>query len=573
MKIAGGVVRPLDPVFVIGAGPVGVTTAIELARRGVSVRVIDAGLGPSTTSKAIGIHARTLEALQRTGVSDRLVDLGLSLRTFRFHDQRRAIAELRFAEVPSAFPFALSLGQDVTERVLLERLREAEVKVVWATRLVQLEQEGATVLLTLEQDGRHHDARASWVIGCDGGRSTVRRLTDIAFDGEPFPEWFLVADLQVDSPVTAGEAARSRTNLFFSTEGATAVFPLPEPGLYRLATPLPRDAGVGDDGDTPRVHLADLEQLWERRVGRPARLSDPRWISPFQFNSRVAARYRAGRVFLAGDAAHVHSPVGGQGMNTGIQDAVNLTWKLAAVLRGAPEGLLDTYETERRPVARDVLHDSRRNAVMASATSPVARAGRSLALRTVTRLGPVRRRFLSRMTMLAVSYPATVLPGRPPGPGFRPRRGPGPGERAPDGEVNLFGDAIGLLELLAPHGHVLMSFDAGPADHDSLAEFVRGIRTGHDLVSEIHVIVVRRRSHRDERGASAEEINEVLDVTGGVHDTYGASRPVVFLVRPDGVIGWRGPLTTSSLPSLRAVIDASLPPTLQTEANPRRLST
>lgn len=207
-----------DPVVIIGAGPVGLTGAIELARRGVLVRVVDAGAGPSTTSKAIGIHARTLEVLQRVGVSHRLVEMGLPLHSFRFHDQRHVIAELRFAEVPSAFPFALSLGQDATERVLLDRLHETGVQVEWGARLVSLEQGCDAVRLVVEQDGRSHEVRASWVIGCDGARSTVRRQSNIEFEGEPFPEWFLVADLQVDSPVvdspvmTAGEARSRRAS-------------------------------------------------------------------------------------------------------------------------------------------------------------------------------------------------------------------------------------------------------------------------------------------------------------------------------------------------------------------------
>lgn len=555
----------------------GVTGAIELARRGVPVQVVDAGAGPSTTSKAIGIHARTLEVLQRVGVSHRLVEMGLPLHSFRFHDQRHVIAELRFAEVPSAFPFALSLGQDATERVLLDRLHETGVQVEWGARLVSLEQGRDAVRLVVEQDGRSHEIRASWVIGCDGARSTVRRQSNIEFEGEPFPEWFLVADLQVDSPVTAGEA-RSRASLFFSDQGATAVFPLPEPGLHRLATPLPRDAVPREgsrDEPTP-VDLTTIEHLWATRIGRPALLTQPRWISPFQFNSRLAARYRAGRVFLAGDAAHVHSPVGGQGMNTGIQDAVNLAWKLAAVLRGAPESLLDTYETERRPVAADVLHDTRRNAVLASATSPLARLGRSLALRTVTRLGPVRRRFLSNMTMLAVSYPPAALPGHPAGASSRSHRAPcRPGTRAPDGDVRLrSGDSVGLLGFLAAHGHVLLSFDAGRGVHDTgLNELLHGIRPGPDLVDDVHVVVVRRLRREDGQGAVPHGFSEVLDTTGQVHDAYGAAaRPVAVLVRPDGTIAWRGHPRGSSLPSLRAVIEASMPPAPPTTARPRRLS-
>lgn len=559
----------------------GLTGAIELARRGVPVRVLDAGAGPSTTSKAIGIHARTLEVLQRAGVSHRLVEMGLPLHSFRFHDQRHVIAELRFAEVPSAFPFALSLGQDATERVLLDRLDETGVQVEWGARLVSLEQRPDPVRLVVEQDGRSLEIRASWVIGCDGARSTVRRQSNIEFEGEPFPQWFLVADLQVDSPVvdgpvTAGEA-RSRTNLFFSDHGATAVFPLPEPGLHRLATPLPRDA-VPREGseDVPApVDLKALEHLWANRIGWPARLSNPQWISPFQFNSRLAARYRAGRVLLAGDAAHVHSPVGGQGMNTGMQDAVNLAWKLAAVLRGAPESLLDTYETERRPVAADVLNDTRRSAVLASATSPLARLGRSLALRTVTRLGPVRRRFLSNLTMLAVSYPPAALPGHPAGASSRSHRAPGrPGTRAPDGDVSPLSDkSVGLLELLAAHGHVLLSFDTGRGDHDTgLGELLHGVRTGPDLVDDVHVVVVRRLRREDGHRAGPHGFSEVLDTSGDVHDAYGArARHVAVLVRPDGTIAWRGHPRGSSLASLRAVIEASMPPAEPTTANPRRL--
>lgn len=555
----------MDPIFVVGAGPVGLTAAIELARRGVPVRVIDAGVGPSTTSKAIGIHARTLEVLQHVGVSRRLVELGLPLQSFRFHDQHRVIAELSFAEVPSAFPFALSLGQDVTERVLLDRLHETGVEVEWGARLVLLEQDPDAVRLVVQEDGGSREVRASWVVGCDGSRSSVRSLSGIAFEGEPFPEWFLVADLMIDSPVTAGNS-RSRTNLFFSDHGATAVFPLPEPGLHRLATPLPRDAVPAEgSGSAPKpVDLSTLEHLWATRIGRPAELSDPRWVSPFQFHSRLAGGYRAGRLFLAGDAAHVHSPVGGQGMNTGIQDAVNLAWKLAAVLRGAPEPLLDTYETERRPVAAAVLHDTRRNAVLASATSPLARTGRALALRTVTRLGPVRRRFLSTLTMLAVSYPPSALPGYASHESPRSHRAPRPpGTRAPDGEVSMAaGGHVGLVELLAARGHVLLSFDAGDDGHDTgLGALLEGIRTGLDLVEDVHVVVVRRRRPDIAHTSVTPVTTEVLDITGAAHAAYGvAARPRAVLVRPDGTIAWRGPCRGSSQPSLRAVLAASMPP-------------
>ncbi len=553
--------RTWEPVVVVGAGPVGLTAAIELARRDVPVRVVDAAAGPSTTSRAIGTHARTLEALERSGVTDRLVELGLPIRRFRIHDQNRVLGDLDLAEVRSAYSYALSLGQDTTELVLLDRLRETGVNVEWGTRLQALHQdpEGQEVRLVLARDGVDGDqglatggseeVTASWVVGCDGARSTVRRQAGVDFAGEPFPEWFLVADLLIDA-----DLGEHRANLFFSDAGATAVFPLPEPGAFRLATPLPRDDAPGD---APAVDLAAIQRLWEGRVGRSARLSDPRWISPFQFQIRLADRYRCGRVFLAGDAAHVHSPVGGQGMNTGIQDAVNLAWKLAAVWWGAPEALLDTYEAERRPVAAHVLQQTRRSAVVVSSRSAAVRAARAVVLPTVTRVAPLRRRVLSELTMLSVSYPPGVLPGSPPGPSLRQRltRVPTVGGRAPDAPVVSDEGPGRLFDVLAPRAHTLLHFDAGHSDEQHrLAEVDLG---GGD---DVTVIVVRRRRPRPGAGGDdRERAVEVHDPDGRAHRAYAATRPLDVLVRPDGVMAWRDAATSASRARLRAILDVMLP--------------
>jgi NADPH-dependent dioxygenase len=553
--------RASEPVVVVGAGPVGLSAAIELARRDVPVRIIDAATGPSTTSKAIGTHARTLEALVRSGVTDRLVERGLPIRRFRLHDQARVLGDLDLAELPSVFPYALSLGQDVTERVLLDRLSELGVEVEWGTRLEALHQDldsagSAEVRLVLARDGagddpsgatgRSEEMAASWVVGCDGARSMVRRQARIGFTGEPFPEWFLVADLLID-----GDLGKQRANLFFSDAGGTAVFPLPEPGAFRLATPLPRPEAAED---APTIDLAAIRHLWNGRVGRPARLSEPRWISPFQFQIRLADQYRRGRVFLAGDAAHVHSPVGGQGMNTGIQDVVNLAWKLAAVRRGAPEALLDTYQTERRPVAAHVLAQTRRNAVMVSSGSATVRAARAVILPLVTRAAPVRRRILNELTMLSVSYPPHLLPGSPPGPSLRERvtGAAAVGERAPDARIVRDGQPGRLVDILAPRAHTLLHFDAGHPDVH--------LPTDLDLEGrdDITVALVRRRHCSRGTGADLERRLEVHDAEGQAHRTYAVSRPLAVLVRPDGVIGWRGALTSAGS-GLRAVLDTQLP--------------
>lgn len=561
--------RAEKPVVVVGAGPVGLTAAIELARREVPVRVIDVAACPATTSKAIGTMPRTLEVLERSGVTDRLVELGVPIRRFRLHDQDRILGELDLTDVPSAYPYALSLGQDVTERVLRDRLSEAGVKVEWSTRLRSLRQDsdrdghaGQEVRLVLERDGGdpHQDrapsgseeVMASWVVGCDGASSTVRRQAGIDFAGEPFPEWFLVADLLIDADLGAHTA-----NLFFSGAGATAVFPLPEPGVFRLATPLPPD---DTRDDAPEVDLAAIQRLWASRIGRPAELSDPRWISPFQFQSRLADRYRRGRVFLAGDAAHVHSPVGGQGMNTGIQDAVNLAWKLAAVRRGAPAGLLETYQAERRPVAARVLQSSRREAVMVSSRSSAARTARAVALPLVTRIAPVRRRVLCALTMLSMSYPPTDLPGCPPGPSLSARvtGTPAVGERAPDASIISADGPCRLLEVLARHSHILLRFDARDSNENhQLADLAREtLHTRGDLT----VILVRRRhSSSGSDSEIAEQTVEIHDPDGQAHRAYAASRPLAVLIRSDGVIAWRGDDTPGGSSRLWTVLDAMLP--------------
>ena len=535
-----------DRVLVVGAGPVGLTAAAELGRRGVAVRLVDAAAGLSTTSKAIGIHARTLELLERLDISARLVDLGAEIGGFRFHDRGEVIADLSFAGLATHYPFALSLGQDVTERVLLDRVHADGGAVEWGVRLAALRDRGDRVEVELAHpDGRCEQTTVSWVLGCDGAHSTVRQQLGVGFDGEPFPQWFLVADLHMDTALDA-----NRINLFLSDAGATAVLPLPQPGLFRLATPLDTDAlrphGVS------LVDLAAIEALWHARVGSRAHFSDARWIAPFQFQSRLAGAYRKGRVLLAGDAAHVHSPVGGQGMNAGMHDAFNLVWKLDAVRRGAPEALLDSYDAERRPVAAHMLAQTRRNAVLVSSKSRMLRAARKRMLKLVTRVRPIRLRVLEALTMLSVSYPRTALPGPTAAISPHARLGgePSAGQRAPDAPLQCGDSTMRLHDLLRSPRHVLLCFDGGARDQTDHREL---------LHASIDVVVIRRASSPGTSGEGQQQLC-VWDRGGVAHRVYRAHRPTSVLVRPDGVIAWRG--RPSRREQLRAVTASTLPTAL-----------
>lgn len=326
-------------VLVIGAGPTGLALAASLVARGVTTTVVDQQAAGTNTSRAAVVNARTLEVLEDLDVSRRLVKEGVEAPRFTIRDRGRTLIPIDFSGLPTEYPYSLMVPQSTTERLLLERLEELGGSVQRPRSVTAIDQDPDGVTATFE-DG--DVIRARYVVGADGIRSIVRQQAGIDFEGSVYDESFVLADVKL-----TGDAPHDQVILYWATAGLTVVAPLPD-GTYRIVAP------VADAPEAPSAEF--VQQILDTRVGADRlEVTAVIWGSRFRVHHRVADTFRAGRLLLAGDAAHVHSPAGGQGMNLGIQDAVALAHALAAVLDGAPDSLLDEYSDTRRPIAKDVV--------------------------------------------------------------------------------------------------------------------------------------------------------------------------------------------------------------------------
>ena len=375
-------------VLIVGAGPVGLTLAASLQARGVDVVLVDRAAEVARTSRAAVIHARTLEVLHTIDVSDELVRRGVIVPRFTVRDRDRALLTIDFDGLPTPHPYTLMLPQDVTEDVLTARLAELGGQVHRPYELAHLEQDGDGVTATMAGG---ETVRASYVVGADGMHSAVRDQAGIGFAGDAYGQSFVLADVHLD-----WEFDDSEVMLYFAPAGLLVVAPLPG-GRHRIVA----TADVAPE-HPDRDHIqALLDERGPQR--RPALVKDVVWSSRFRVHHRLADRYREGRVLLAGDAAHVHSPAGGQGMNTGVQDAVALAARLAAVLEdGADERALDGYEAQRRPVAADVVAFTDRMTRMATVDRSSLRSVRNATLRILDRIPAVRRKMALNLSELAI---------------------------------------------------------------------------------------------------------------------------------------------------------------------------
>jgi 2-polyprenyl-6-methoxyphenol hydroxylase-like FAD-dependent oxidoreductase len=367
-------------VAIVGAGPTGLTLAAFLTAGGADVVLLDKAAGGDGTSRAAVVHARTLEVLEGLGVSGELVERGLITPTFTVRDRDRVLMTVSFGGLPTAHPYTLMIPQSVTEEVLLARLRELGGQVHRPYEAVGVSQDATGVTVTTATG---ENVRARYVVGADGMHSVVRERSGLAFTGDSYPQSFVLADVAMDWPLPGDEV-----QLFFSAAGLVVVAPLPG-GRHRIV------ATFDDAPEHPDA--TDLRALLDARGPQtvPARIREVVWSSRFHVHHRIADHYRAGRIFLAGDAAHVHSPAGGQGMNTGIQDAAELARRIL-------EGTEDDYEAVRRPVAAGVLAMTDRMTRAATVRNPAARAIRDTVLTVAGHNGSVRRKLAMSLSELSV---------------------------------------------------------------------------------------------------------------------------------------------------------------------------
>src|SRR5450631_1515996 len=356
-------------ILIVGAGPTGLALAAELRRRGIETVIVDKVAEGANTSRAAVVHARTLEVLEPLGVVPTMLAEGFKVPVFRVRDRDRALITIDFQEIPSTYAFTLMCPQDRTEAILLGRLRALGGEVIRPAEVTGVELGGSGAQVQIAVGDSIQTVEARWVIGCDGMHSQVREAAGIAFNGAAYQQGFILADVHMDWPLGRGEVS-----LFFSPAG-----------LVVVAAPLPMDrfrvvATVDDPPEVPSVPY--VQALLDARGPKASQshIRDSIWSSRFKVHHRVAQSPRKGRVLLCGDAAHVHSPAGGQGMNTGIQDAVSLASGLADVAGGADEALLDTWAADRHKIAEGVVALTDRMTRMATLRSPAGRALRNVAI-------------------------------------------------------------------------------------------------------------------------------------------------------------------------------------------------
>jgi 2-polyprenyl-6-methoxyphenol hydroxylase-like FAD-dependent oxidoreductase len=494
-------------VLIVGAGPTGLVLALWLRRLGVQVRIVDQVGEPGTTSRALAVQARTLEFYRQIGLADTVIARGREVSAANMWVAGRHVARAVFGDMGagiSPYPYAFIFPQDEHEKLLIERLSNGGVSIDRRTEFIGFEEQGDRVVARLERaDGRSETCEAAFVAGCDGAHSRVRETLAIGFAGGTYEHMFYVADVEAGGPVMNGElhVALDRTDFL-------AVFPLKDPHHARLVGTIRHEAE-----DPRRDHLAwdDVSQRvieWMRIDVRSVN-----WFSTYHVHHRVADRFRSRRAFLLGDAAHIHSPVGGQGMNTGIGDAVNLAWKLAAVLRGrADDRMLDTYEPERIGFAQRLVATTDRAFTGVTSSTATARALRlqavPLLLPLLVRFHAFRRLAFRTISQTAIHYRGSMLSEGQAG-------GIHAGDRLPwvplDHSSPHDADNFAPMTSLEWQGHVY---------GDSAPEL-------RELCAERHL---RLHEFKWQRGMGR----------------VGLQRNALYLIRPDGYVGLAAPEASAS---------------------------
>jgi 2-polyprenyl-6-methoxyphenol hydroxylase-like FAD-dependent oxidoreductase len=524
------------------------TLGIELARRNVPFLLIERDATPPTTSRAIGLQTRTAEMLQILGIPRSALQPSVQPRALCLEEGDRTLACITFDAADAGGVTLTIIDETDTERILTTRLEALGGAVQRGTELLSYRIEGDAVAATVRDASGEREVRARYLVGADGAHSTVRREAGIQFEGSAYPEQFILADLDIDWNLPHDTA-----HVWIGGEQLAAVLPLPGEKRYRLIMPLTSATEMPASATEAQIGQRAI-QLLRERTGVPLRVQGaPAWASAFRISRRQAAQYRKGPVFLAGDAAHVHSPVGGQGMNTGIQDACNLGWKLALAARGqAAPGLLDTYFTERAPIAHELLRNTDLATRAVLSQNDLMREVRRHLIPLLAEQPGVRQRIMPIVGQLNVNYRGSFL-AMDAGSVRRRRSGLLAGDRVPDqGLQTAGGDPVRLYDLIAD-GWTLLLFagaDATPERHRALRDIAAVSQSiVGDTVRPVQIVPTP--------GNDIAGVTTLLDARGEVATRFGAGSGLAILIRPDGYLGYRSALEdTGALASYLARVFA-----------------
>lgn len=519
-------------VLIAGAGPTGLMMACQLARFGIPFRIIEKSSGPTTQSRALAIQAHSLELFSQMGIAQKAVEQGKIARSVNYVVKGKISQRISLeghGKTLTLFPYLLILDQSRTEQLLIDYLSRCAHAVEWESELISFTQDVDGVSATLKRpDGTQEQVRAEWLVGADGAKSAVRHQLGIPFGGKTYEYSLFVLDCKVDLPF------RDRDDegyIAFSDTSFAAFFPMTE-GRCRVIGILPEE--LWDKSGKEEVTFEDVAKDFASRMQMQVRLSDPKWISVYHSHHRYVATFRKGRSFLAGDAAHIHSPVGAQGMNTGLQDAHNLAWKLALVIRGqAKEALLDTYTQERLPLARRLVRTTDRVFGLVLNKNPLARfwimrvAPKVLAL--VLAEKHLAQFAFTIISQIGIRYRHSSL-SHDASLGRFPSRAPRPGDRLPYVRYQEGGKTVNIQnKVKAPAFHLFLF----PGRHG-------GVKA--QALQAVQVVQVVRDAAQRYSGANRTIVVETIQLspeTNRLYKALGVQDGGCYLVRPDMFVAYR----------------------------------
>jgi 2-polyprenyl-6-methoxyphenol hydroxylase-like FAD-dependent oxidoreductase len=520
-----------NPVLIIGAGPVGLTMAAALTQHGVKCRLIEKTALPNDKSKALVVWCRTLELLDGLGLAEEFVRTGLKINGGSMYANGERLVHLLLTSDESPFGFPLMIPQNKTEELLTEHLAKNNVSIERHVELVTFHEISDGVRCTLRHaDGSEEFIETPWVIGCDGAHSTVRHTLGVEFTGFAEPNDWMLADVHI-----AGPLAKDEVSIYWHERGVVAFFPIDQ-NRFRMISDL---GPASQNTIKEELTLHEVQTTINERGPAGLNISDPVWMSYFRINERKVADYRQGRVMLAGDAAHIHSPAGGQGMNTGMQDAFNLAWKLALIAhgQGQSEPLLQSYTLERSAVGDRVLKNAERFTTMATLRSPVAQWLRNHIVPILGSFDFVQDKIRNEWFELAINYRHSPLSTDQ---WLALTGGLMAGDRLCDAPLMAAANVhrTTIFSIINSTAHTLLLLP-GLCDPSSISQLFKIAANTTEVFPEMFSTHMILKNNQSVTGLNAFNDPLWIDVDDRLHQKLHAKEPTLVLVRPDGYIGFR----------------------------------
>jgi 2-polyprenyl-6-methoxyphenol hydroxylase-like FAD-dependent oxidoreductase len=516
-------------VLIVGAGPTGLAMAIELLRHDIPFRIIDKKQEPTATSNALGVQPRTLELWDDQELLEEALSAGYTLNGLCIHTKGKKLAQLKTASLPTLYPFILALPQSDTEKMMIAYLKKNGVEVEFKKELLQVSERTEAVNAFIKNSDQEERISAQWLIACDGGHSKVRENLHIAFEGTVLPQHFMMADVIFSSP-----KIKETAEVYWHNNGPVLIIPYAQ-NRARIIFDVTKDKTFSQQ-KTPTD--AQLHQAVLTRCKDAMTINEVIWRSGFHIQERILSQYRHNLIFFAGDAAHIHSPAGAQGMNTGIQDAYNLGWKLATVIKGnADISLLDSYHLERFPIARHVLMSSSVITRVITLTNPFWMSIRNLLFKVFSHQKHLARKMVLLISELSINYISSPLSKET----VPNRHGPKAGERFCDCYLNQ-NKTDRLLNYVRGTKPVLLFF-SGVQKNQRNKDLINLLSKLHAKYQEIfsYALVTVVDFSNEET-----QVQIIKDLEQYAHRQYRITAPRLYVVRPDKYISFRGDLADSN---------------------------